>query len=49
MIGNFYLGLVREGPVSIKLANGDTVEPSPPQWGIDIKCGKGKIRYIFLF
>ncbi|KAK9751640.1 Kiaa1109 [Popillia japonica] len=40
----FYMdeaGLVREGPVSIKLANGDTVEPSPPQWGIDIKCGKG--------
>nr|XP_022901618.1 uncharacterized protein KIAA1109 isoform X2 [Onthophagus taurus] len=40
----FYMdepGLVPEEPVTINLPNGDIVEPSPPQWGIDIKCGKG--------
>lgn len=34
-------GLVPDEPVSFTLANGDVVEPSPPQWGVDIKCGKG--------
>ncbi|CAG9815067.1 unnamed protein product [Phaedon cochleariae] len=34
-------GLVPEEPVLITLANGEIVEPSPPQWGVDIKCGKG--------
>ncbi|KAJ8982558.1 hypothetical protein NQ317_005029 [Molorchus minor] len=37
----FYMdepGLVPEAPVLITLANGDIVESSPPQWGIDIKC-----------
>ncbi|XP_063925143.1 bridge-like lipid transfer protein family member 1 isoform X3 [Zophobas morio] len=40
----FYMdepGLVPEEPVLITLANGDIVESSPPQWGVDIKCGKG--------
>ncbi|KAG5893448.1 hypothetical protein JTB14_012167 [Gonioctena quinquepunctata] len=40
----FYMdepGLVPEEPVLITLANGEIVEPSPPQWGVDIKCGKG--------
>ncbi|CAG9772767.1 unnamed protein product [Ceutorhynchus assimilis] len=40
----FYMdepGSVPEEPVLITLANGDIVESSPPQWGIDIKCGKG--------
>lgn len=40
----FYMdeaGLVREEPVLITLTNGDIVESSPPQWGVDIKCGKG--------
>ncbi|XP_066144647.1 bridge-like lipid transfer protein family member 1 isoform X4 [Euwallacea fornicatus] len=40
----FYMdeaGLVPEEPVLIRLANGEMVESSPPQWGIDIKCGKG--------
>ncbi|KAJ8956249.1 hypothetical protein NQ318_014981 [Aromia moschata] len=41
----FYMdepGLVPEEPVLVTLANGDIVESSPPQWGVDIKCGKGK-------
>lgn len=48
----FYMdepGLVPEEPVLITLANGDIVESSPPQWGVDIKCGKGlskTIKYI---
>lgn len=25
----------------VTLANGDIVESSPPQWGVDVKCGKG--------
>ncbi|KAJ8916684.1 hypothetical protein NQ315_000329 [Exocentrus adspersus] len=40
----FYMdepGVVPEEPVLITLANGDIVESSPPQWGVDIKCGKG--------
>ncbi|XP_050315619.1 transmembrane protein KIAA1109 isoform X2 [Anthonomus grandis grandis] len=40
----FYMdeaGIVPEEPVLITLANGDIVESSPPQWGVDIKCGKG--------
>ncbi|XP_039950493.1 transmembrane protein KIAA1109 isoform X2 [Bactrocera tryoni] len=40
----FYMdepGLVPEEPVTIILANGDVVEPSPPVWGINIKCLKG--------
>lgn len=40
----FYMdepGLVPEEPVLVTLANGDIVESSPPQWGVDIKCGKG--------
>lgn len=40
----FYMdepGLVPEEPVLITLANGDIVESTPPQWGVDIKCGKG--------
>ncbi|XP_017486046.1 PREDICTED: uncharacterized protein KIAA1109 [Rhagoletis zephyria] len=40
----FYMdepGLVPEEPVLIILANGDVVEPSPPVWGINIKCLKG--------
>ncbi|XP_053959947.1 bridge-like lipid transfer protein family member 1 isoform X5 [Anastrepha ludens] len=40
----FYMdepGVVPEEPVLIILANGDVVEPSPPVWGINIKCLKG--------
>ncbi|CAH0548963.1 unnamed protein product [Brassicogethes aeneus] len=40
----FYMdepGLVPLEPVLVTLANGDIVESSPPQWGVDIKCGKG--------
>jgi hypothetical protein len=40
----FYMdepGLVPEEPVLVTLANGDIVESSPPQWGVDIKAGKG--------
>lgn len=40
----FYMdepGHVPEEPVLITLPNGDVVESSPPQWGVDIKCGKG--------
>ncbi|XP_044260636.1 transmembrane protein KIAA1109 homolog isoform X4 [Tribolium madens] len=40
----FYMdepGQVPEEPVLVTLANGDIVESSPPQWGVDIKCGKG--------
>lgn len=47
-----FLGLVPEEPVLITLANGDIVESSPPQWGVDIKCGKGsfffRISFVFL-
>ena len=35
------LGSVPDEPVHLVLANGDIVEPAPPVWGIDIKCGKG--------
>lgn len=28
-------------PVQLTLANGDVIEPIPPVWGVDIKCGKG--------
>lgn len=34
-------GLVPEEPFLVTLPNGDVVESSPPQWGVDIKCGKG--------
>ncbi|XP_017781272.1 PREDICTED: uncharacterized protein KIAA1109 isoform X3 [Nicrophorus vespilloides] len=40
----FYMdepGIVPDQPVTVTLANGDVVESSPPQWGMDIKCGKG--------
>ncbi|XP_055837347.1 bridge-like lipid transfer protein family member 1 isoform X6 [Episyrphus balteatus] len=40
----FYMdeaGVVPDEPVHLTLANGDIVEPSPPVWGIDIKCQKG--------
>lgn len=40
----FYMdepGVVPEEPVHIIMANGDKVEPSPPLWGINIKCLKG--------
>lgn len=43
----FYMdepGLVPEEPVLVTLANGDIVESSPPQWGVDIKCGKGLLQ-----
>ncbi|XP_037884226.1 transmembrane protein KIAA1109 isoform X1 [Glossina fuscipes] len=40
----FYMdepGVVPEEPVHIIMANGDKVEPSPPVWGINIRCLKG--------
>ncbi|XP_055381705.1 bridge-like lipid transfer protein family member 1 isoform X2 [Condylostylus longicornis] len=40
----FYMdeaGVVPEEPILLTLANGDVVEPDPPVWGLDIKCGKG--------
>lgn len=43
----FYMdepGLVPEEPVLVTLANGDIVESSPPQWGVDVKCGKGYLK-----
>lgn len=47
----FYMdepGLVPEEPVLVTLANGDIVESSPPQWGVDVKCGKGFLIFSFL-
>jgi hypothetical protein len=41
----FISGIVPEEPVLLTLANGDIVEAAPPVWGIDIKCGKGKLNY----
>lgn len=52
--GEFYVysgvfsGLVPQEPVLVTLANGDKVESSPPQWGVDIKCGKGGARFFFM-
>uniref|UniRef100_T1GBW8 Bridge-like lipid transfer protein family member 1 N-terminal domain-containing protein n=1 Tax=Megaselia scalaris TaxID=36166 RepID=T1GBW8_MEGSC len=40
----FYMdepGVVPDEPVHLTLANGDIIEPPPPQWGIEVKCGKG--------
>ncbi|CAD7085829.1 unnamed protein product [Hermetia illucens] len=40
----FYMdepGVVPDEPVQLTLANGDVIEPIPPVWGVDIKCGKG--------
>lgn len=42
----FVVGVVPEEPVLITLANGDIVESSAPQWGVDIKCGKGSVKKI---
>ncbi|BES96456.1 Fragile site-associated protein C-terminus [Nesidiocoris tenuis] len=40
----FYMdepGIVPAEPLMLELANGDVVESSPPQWGMDVKCGRG--------
>ncbi|CAB0018125.1 unnamed protein product [Nesidiocoris tenuis] len=34
-------GIVPAEPLMLELANGDVVESSPPQWGMDVKCGRG--------
>lgn len=44
----FITGVVPEEPVLITLANGDIVESSAPQWGVDIKCGKGNLNTLKL-
>ena len=34
-------GLVPENSEMLCLPSGEMVEPAPPSWGIEIKCGKG--------